>query len=49
MERLGWEEKSYINDRNPGKADFFGDARKKAGKTAFLSKLHFFSEISFNY
>jgi len=38
-------EKSYINDRNPGKAIFF----KTAGKNCILIKLLFFSEITFNW
>jgi len=32
--------KSYINDRNPERATFFSDAKKKAGKNCILSKLH---------
>jgi len=39
-------EKSYINDRNPGKVIFLSDAKKKAGKNCILSKLNFFSELS---
>jgi len=37
-------EKSCIDDRNPGKAVFFSDAKKKSGKICILSKLHFLNE-----
>jgi len=42
-------ENSYINDRNPGRASFFGDAKKKVGRNCLLNKLHLFNEIKFDW
>jgi len=42
-------ENSYTNDRNPGKASFFGDARKKIGKNCLLNRLHLFNDIKFDW
>jgi len=42
-------DKSYINDRNPGKAVFFSNTWKKARRTCIISKLHFFNEITFDW
>jgi len=42
-------EKSCIDDRNPGKAVFFSDAKKKSGKICILSKLHFLNEKNFDW
>jgi len=40
---------SYVNDRNPGIATFFGDVRRKIGQNCLLNKLHIFNEIDFSW
>jgi len=40
---------SYVNDRNPDRETFFGDARNKVGRNCLLNKLHIFNEINFNW
>jgi len=47
--RLGLlRQNSYINDRNPGRASFFVDAKKKIGRNCLLNKLCFFNGIKFD-
>jgi len=40
---------SYVNDRNPGRAVFFGDAKRKIGRNCILNKLHIFNDIKFDW
>jgi len=40
---------SYVNNRNPVKATFFGDTRKEIGRSYLLNKLHIFNDIKFDW
>jgi len=40
---------SYVNDRNHGRATFFGDAKKKIIRNCLLNKLDIFNSIKFDW
>lgn len=40
---------SYVNDRNPGRAVFFGNAKRRSGRHCILNKLHIFKDIKFDW